>query len=320
MIILIVTGGHRRTHKIVATRIGAGAFKIVSYDWLFRQANLPLATYIFTDFDRLGFWECEVAARVFRALRDGGATVLNDPAMALQRAPLLKRLTLAGVNSFQVWRPADGERPDRFPVFLRGQSGHRGPLSDLLHSLEEVEKTISGLIGGGRAVLHDLLVVEYCAAPISNGRFVKHAAYRVGDVICPALSLTGSSWPAKAGQSGLATDAEYEAQLSAVRKMEHVDEILAVFKIANIAYGRVDFTILNGRLEFYEINTNPTLRQVTTHRSELRVESSRLIMDKYIEALLALDVTSSGTIAIEVAGQSKRARRDNFWRRSRRGA
>ena len=34
---------------------------------------LPRATWIFTDFDRLSFWELELAARVYRNLIGSGA-------------------------------------------------------------------------------------------------------------------------------------------------------------------------------------------------------------------------------------------------------
>ena len=80
--------------------------RILSYNKLLRQTRLPRMTYIFCDFDRLDFWQRELAAKAFRQLKQAGVTVLNDPATALTRLPMLKCLKAEGLNSFGVWSAA----------------------------------------------------------------------------------------------------------------------------------------------------------------------------------------------------------------------
>src|SRR5690242_15742486 len=104
-------------------------FTTLPYHRAFSSPRLPRATYIFGDMDRLGFWELELSARLYRVLRAAGMRTLNDPALVKQRFALLRALNRERRNHFQVYRVDDGERPGRFPVFLRTESAHRGTQS-----------------------------------------------------------------------------------------------------------------------------------------------------------------------------------------------
>ena len=132
MIVFVTTAAHGYTAKSVGTFPGAPSIRRWSYDRLFRSSHVPKGTWIFTDFDRLSPWELELAARAYRSLKAAGLSVLNDPAVACQRFTLLRRLHQTGFNRFAVWDVEADEWPDRYPVFLRAQSAHRGSFSGLL--------------------------------------------------------------------------------------------------------------------------------------------------------------------------------------------
>lgn len=81
MIIFVTTCSHRYTNNAIAKVLPFVRQEV--YPLLFARRSLPRATYIFTDFDRLNFWQLEYAAHVFRQLSAAGCRVLNDPAAAL---------------------------------------------------------------------------------------------------------------------------------------------------------------------------------------------------------------------------------------------
>jgi hypothetical protein len=208
MIILLVTAAHRYTGKpfVASKEID---FRLMSYRWALWIPRLKRATYIFGDIDRLSFWELERAAYLYRELAAAGCRVLNDPARVRQRFDLLRTLKNRKINSFNVWRVEDGEVPDRFPVFLRTQSAHRGPISGLLGSTGEAEAAVEQALRGGLP-RKELMLVEYCAEPFRDKFFRKHAVFRVGEIMVPALGVIESRWSVKQGELGGADQAVYD--------------------------------------------------------------------------------------------------------------
>lgn len=273
--------------------------RVMSYDRLFVTERLHTGTWIFSDLDRLGFWELELAAAYYRRLADAGARVLNDPARFLHRGSLLKRLHRAGMNAFGAWRPADGERPDAWPVFLRTEAAHRGTLSELIDTPEMLAAEIECVLAAGTP-LRSLLVVQYCAEPIADkpGAFRKYAAYVAGDRIVPAPVVTDTHWCAKYGVVGTATEEHYVFERNYNRERPHTDHLLAAARLCGVDFGRIDYGVVDGRVQIYEINTNPHIRPATKHHSLTRLETDRATNRELIEAVGALDA-SGGVIGLE---------------------
>jgi len=121
----------------------------MNYDALIRARSLPGGTFIFTDVDRLGFWDLEHVSHLYRQMKNAGLRVLNDPAVVRTRYPLLRALRAAGLNDFNAYRVDEIEAIEHFPVFVRKIHGHRAPLSDLLQTREELLKTIDSAIAAG---------------------------------------------------------------------------------------------------------------------------------------------------------------------------
>jgi hypothetical protein len=73
---------------------------------------------------------------------------------------------------------------------------------------------------------------------------------------------------------------------------------LPIFDQAAIAYGRIDYTIVDGRIQIFEINTNPTI--LSYPPTPFDTYDPMPYANMHAEALLALphalDLTSSGEI------------------------
>jgi hypothetical protein len=232
---------------------------------------------------------------VAQKLRESGATVVNDPTRILQRTSLLRILRREGINSFDVWRLADGERPDRFPVFIRGEADHFGPLTELLHDFHELEAALAELLASHQVALHDLIAVEYRAETIDGERFRKMAAYRVGDRIVPGMIIINTHWRAKEGTAGIATQEDYDHERDLNGAYPWNDVVRRAFELANIEYGRADFGIVRGRPEIYEINTNPMMTDLPTHWNDTKMATFEAMIGRYDDAILALDAAPGPT-------------------------
>jgi hypothetical protein len=310
MICFVCTAAHRYTvTKNLPKFEGVPDFKVWSYDKLFRARSLPRATWIFTDFDRLNFWELELAARFYRNLVAAEQRVLNDPATVAQRFSLLRRLHRTGFNRFNVWSVEAEEWPERYPVFLRTQSAHRGALTDLIPDRASLEREIAAALAKGRP-RRELMVVEYCAEPIREGLFRKFATYRVGPAMIANLCVHQSKWVAKDGEKGIAGQELYDDEHRIIAENRHGEELRPAFEAGGIEFGRADFGLVDGRPQVYEINTNPTIAVIRKHPFPIRIATSRLFEEKFATALAAID-TPAGGPPIKMKGTVLREQRQH---------
>lgn len=295
-VIAVTTERHRATFRALAEELAGQGVRLErwGYPYLFAQTALPRAGYVLTDFDRLHPWQIELAGRLYRRLVEAGLTVLNDPCRFVPRVALLRRLRAEGINGFRVWLPVEGEMPDRFPVFLRTVHAHRGAASGLLGDAMAAAQALERALARGR-VLSDLAFVEFAAEPVpGTGLYRKHACYRVGDRLIRALTVTEEGWVAKDGTMGAARDADYAADLAEQTAYPHEALMRRVFDLAGARYGRIDFGIVGGRPQIYELNTNPNIRFNKDHPNADRVAANVLIREGLTGALAALAPTASG--------------------------
>lgn len=290
MIYFVSTAEHTYTHKPAQEAKDAPEIRMLSYEQAFAARQVPPGSYVFTDMDRLSLSNQFRAADIYRQLaaRPNMCRVFNDPARAKGRYALLRALHEAGLNSFNVYRAEECVRPERFPVFIRYDSEHVDPLSGLLHDQASLDAAIEKAIADG-APEGSILIVEYCAEPVVEGLFRKLAAYRVGDTIVPAEIVHDDQWCVKYGQKGIATPELYEEERQIVETNPYNDIIARAFEIGRIEYGRADFGIVDGKVQIYEINTNPRLGSPSEHPSEVRVQSQARIWANYLAALHTID-------------------------------
>lgn len=229
----------------------------LTYEHLFTSGRLPLGHYIFTDFDRLTHHEVHFAGLMARTLRahDPAIRILNDPPFVLERYALLKRLHRAGVNDFDVTRLEGGDRPSQYPVFIRCEDDARPPETGLLHSADELEAALARLQAEGMP-LKRRIAVGFAAEPAPDGYYRKYGVICIGDRLIPQHVLRSNDWYVKS--RGVPHDAAFdEERLRFFHEFPHGDEVRRAMALANMQYGRVDYGIVGGRIQIYEINSNP---------------------------------------------------------------
>ena len=187
---------------------------------------------------------------------NGAGKVLNDPARSLQRLDLLKHLYQCGKSTFNAYRATEpGLRP-RFPVFIRHE----------LRSLFD-QPTIArdpaqyvGLLHGIRwlgASLREQIVIEFCDTADATGLYRKYGAFVVGDRIVPRHIFFSRNWHVRVAD--IVDPATTEEELRYLDGNPHADALLDSCRQAGISYGRIDYGMLDGRPQIWEINTNASV-------------------------------------------------------------
>jgi hypothetical protein len=263
----------------------SGRVRLETYKWFFESKSLPVATYILSDLERIPPKGLETLSARLQHLSavDPKFCFINDPLRFRRRYELLRRLFLLGINSFNVYRVTDGNRPGKYPVFIRHENSHDGPETELIHSEAALQKAIDALADSGKS-RDDRIIVEYCAEPDDKGHFSKYGCFRVGEHIIPQDRLVGSTWCVKNFE--IFDERAIKRDLAYVQSSEHNEQIRRIFEIARIEFGRIDYAIVNGRIECYEINTNP---HCSYRGFPLLQRSGEIFTPKFLEAILSLD-------------------------------
>ena len=233
----------------------AGLIEVNTYVEFFGQQRLPPGVYIFSDLERLSEPQLELLADVWEQMGEGGGgfRLLNHPGRVLTRFALLRELFNRGLNRFNTYKLS--ELPERFPtpVFLRHLRQHASftePVSEKSQLLEAVATLIMTDVQP-----EDQAVVEFLDTADSEGIYRKYAAFRVGDRIIPRHLIFGEKWELR--YPDLLEPAHIEEEWAYLRGNPHEAELRSVFDIARIDYGRIDYALLDGRPQTWEINTNP---------------------------------------------------------------
>jgi hypothetical protein len=281
---------------------------VISYEQVLRRKRPYKATHIFTDLDRLPPWRVHEAAILYRSLSGAGIRSLNDPARFLGRFGLLRGLFCDGVNQFNAYRADELERPSKWPVFLRVEGNHSAPVSPLLENEQELETAIERAIETG-APRSALLIIEYAAEPIRPGIFRKLSVFRVGERFLGYTCVHDDNWLVKYGKAGIATPELYEEEYSFVAQNPYAGAVRPAFDLAGIEYGRIDFGLVGGKPQIYEINSNPHIDlRPKPSLSNRRNESVDLFRNRYIEAMNAIDVARRPEWQVRSAAMMRKTR------------
>ena len=280
-----------------------GLLSFLSYEELFFERSAPIGHYIFTDFDRLSRYELECAAGFAKALQvaEPSARILNHPLKAMERYPLLTTLHRAGINGFTATRVDAGERPPRYPVFIRAEDGYAGPETDLLHNDAEYDAAVGelerrGLPRRGR------IAIGFANERSQDGFFYKYGAYNIGGRVLVHDRLRGRGWSVKYFNTGnnentlsgcdfdfAESEVGIEEEVAYMKSNPHRETLARAFGMAGIDFGRADYGVVNDRVQIYEINTNPhlTLSSFDTRRIERRA----LLLQGLLSAFASIDVS-----------------------------
>jgi len=232
--------------------------RVLHYEDLHKHREFVAGTYVLSALDQLNPALTKLVGEIHRQLnREKGVRFLNDPERTLKRFDLLTELNSRGMNDFRVARATRDLRSLRFPVFLREERLHEGAISPLLNSQREVRHAIGQAIVQGHE-LHDLLVVEFCDTANENGFYRKYGAFVVGNRVIPRSLNYGRHWMLKHAETEYTMPIVQE-ELKYVSENTHQGELLEIFKVAQVEYGRIDYGIKNGKIQTWEINLNPTI-------------------------------------------------------------
>jgi hypothetical protein len=275
----------------------------MTYGAMLRSNHTVRAVHVFTDLERLSDSELVTAAGLYRALRKAGIPCLNDPARVMGRYQLLCKLFEEGINPFRVYR-ADGlPKPVQFPVFVRNESDHKGPISGLLKDQDELDNYLKNLITSGRP-LRGLLVIEFAAEPEPDGIWRKTGTCRIGNNHAVHNQILSDNWVIK--EYGVTSDVLQLEEQAAVIANELPDSVRRALEIAGVEWGRADHALFKQRQIIFEINTNPMIRAIDRGGNAIRMETKRISFARICALLRELDWGD---------GKVMRYRKGQPWRR-----
>lgn len=233
-------------------------FRILHYEDLPNHTKFPRGTYVLSALDQLNPANAKLVTEIYQQLKEvPGIRFLNNPTKTLRRFDLLTELSQRGLNEFRAIRAASGRNNLRYPVFIRNERLHEGALSPLLNSEPEIRHAIGRALVQGHK-LKDLLIVEFCDTANDAGYYRKYAAFVVGRKVIPRSLNYGREWMLKHSQTEF-TMPMVQEELEFVSQNPHEQQLLEIFELANVEYGRIDYAIKDGRVQTWEINLNPTI-------------------------------------------------------------
>jgi len=211
-------------------------------------------------------------------------TVFNQPGNYSGRFNLLKKLHAAGINRFNAIRLDDDFAVLRYPVFIRNEIDHKGPITELLNSRAELDAAVTK-VRATRVNPHQLIVVEYCHCGGADGFFRKYSAVNVAGKLIPRHVLRSDAWSTKTAdvvsEDSLAEEKDF------VENFPHREQVMDAFRLAGVEYGRIDYGLHEGRVQVWEINTNPVVvpkrEKIDARRMPTQTESARQIAEAFRE-------------------------------------
>ncbi len=305
--------------------------RITVQDWegLAPRGALNAEPTVLTDFERFYPSQQELANAVWQALDHAAVPRLNDPSRVLCRPRLLDCLYSEGLNVFRAVGAGDTLDGLRYPVFVREANEHTGSLTTLLANRRKLDRSLTVLTRLGGFRRDELLVVEFCDTRDTRGAYRKYSAVRFGDTTLARAMTVSNHWMVK--DNNRVVDEEIAAaELEFVSTHPHRDWVERVFALAGIEYGRVDYAVLDGCPQAWEINTNPQVgpraRKDGGPRPRnagywLRQEAKGLFHDAFRDLLRAFDDRCPGgrePIPLPLdPGLIRRLRDEGRWRRLR---
>lgn len=243
--------------------------QMMTYSDLLTMDAAPAGHYIFSDIERLEPGQITALVNIWEILDKCGLglKLLNHPTRTLRRYELLRTLYEKGINPFNVYRVTDLRKPERYPVFIRTASEHDGPMSDLLMNEAELDDALHKYYKDN-ICREDLMIVEFCDTADSQGIYRKYSVFRLGNRLIARHQLTSKSWMVKYPDL---VDSKYlEEEMAFLDEHHHHDEVMKVFELAQIDYGRIDYSIQQSKLRIWEINTNPMISPTEDNDAKAR--------------------------------------------------
>ncbi|GMQ81175.1 MAG: hypothetical protein BMS9Abin05_0606 [Rhodothermia bacterium] len=255
-------------------------------DELITRDRVPFATFIVGNFRLLGPAGQEIVDTLCNQFtkQNPSVPILNHPARAMSRVQLLEQLYNDGINDFRVFRVVEKLPADvRFPIFIRHADNHNGSLTRLIETTEGYDTALDKLVRRANYDICDLMAVEFSDIADENGFYRKYTAFRVGNEIIPRSLKFDTNWVVKSGAdeaylhpvTGYFDKARIREERAYMEQNPHESWLKKVFDLAQIEYGRIDYSMAGDAPRIWEINTHPTFLSRYQNSTEL----SRLIRE-----------------------------------------
>ncbi|MBW2420705.1 MAG: hypothetical protein JRH19_19335 [Deltaproteobacteria bacterium] len=252
----------------------AGRLRILPYECL--RGRIETGTYIFSDIERLSPRTANRLSLLWDRMRGAGCRLLNHPVHSLRRYALQQALE----NDFRLFRANEGIEEIRLPAFLRAENDHGGSLTELIHTRAE--------LATARKRYPHAIAVEFLDTADEDGIYRKYSVMRIGDRIEARHIQFSRNWIVKFVD--LIEPAFLDEEEAYVRENPHAEQLRPIFEKAQIEYGRIDYSIKDGRLEIWEINTNPMMITSSTTKQPARAELLDCVGETINQALFELEL------------------------------
>ncbi len=261
----------------------------VAYDAIDFDSRTPPGVHVFTDLERLLPLELALVRHLYSrmAAHPQSYRTLGDPAEWCGRMGLLRALTAAGINDFRAYRLNELGPHVRYPVFLRWEHDHSGSLGAPVGSEQELQALVAKQPLLRRKLFgRYLLAVEFQDVRGDDGLYRKYSAMKIGDRLIARHLLFSKRWITKFPR--VVTPETVREEQRYVDEFPHAAQIGEVFRLAGLRYGRVDYGVSNGRIQVWEINTNPALVPAPATIAPERMGLQRLAAASIASALQEL--------------------------------
>jgi hypothetical protein len=250
----------------------------------------PLANgvCVFIDFERLVPAELFLAIKLAAAVRARPEhyTILNEPAHYPGRFNLQRKWRECGINDFNVYRVEELDERLRFPVFVRSDLDHNGPLTPLLRSRTELDAALKKLPRLTAFLRQRLMVVEYIDCADADGVFRKYSVMNIAGTLIPRHVLFSDKWATK--KPDAVSQKTVTEEIEFTENFPHAAQVREAFRLAHLDYGRIDYGVKDGRIQVWEINTNPTIVPLRENIDPRRLPTQSRSAQKIVEALREL--------------------------------
>ncbi|MEJ0090372.1 MAG: hypothetical protein WDM80_11595 [Limisphaerales bacterium] len=276
------------------THIRTEAYENISF-----RKPLPGGVCIFMDFERLLPLEMSLARRLTAAVRalPEKYIVLNNPDHYIGRLRLLEVLHEQGINDFRAFRANMTPDDLRFPVFVRSEIDHNGPATPLLHSRDELKRVLASDAFQDPQLQKHLMVTEFCDCMEAGGTFRKYSVMNINGTLIPRHLFSSRDWVLKLQSAEFVDTDSVAKEEDFLRNFPHATQILEIFRLAGVDYGRIDYGVRNGRIQVWEINTNPTIVPVQEKIHPLRMADQAESARRIAAVLKTLSMSRAGTSA-----------------------
>jgi hypothetical protein len=235
-----------------------GRASVITFEEVLELDELPFGLYVFAGINRLGPAMAALLGDVHDQVEAAtGIAPLNHPLRSLRRYELIRALHERGLVPFKAYGAWEDFSEVRLPAFVRPREADGG-VPVLMHSLGELEKEIGTQMVWGRRA-DELIVVEFTDTA-EDGLFTKYSVYRIGDRYVATSLDRGTHWVLRRHSSDITLELVKEAEEFG-RTNPHLDQVAEIFELARIQFGRIDYSMIDGQVICWEINTLPLLRR-----------------------------------------------------------